>query len=61
MIIFAESISRYMQVQPDISSKTSIGVPVVTDEIVGMPDDCVSVESFFSTLRQAVKDHYENL
>lgn len=50
-----------MQVQPDISSKTSIGVPVVTDEIVGMPDDCVSVENFFSTLRQAVKDHYENL
>lgn len=50
-----------MQVQPDISSKTSMGVPVVTDEIVGMPDDCVSVESFFSTLRQAVKDHYENL
>ena len=52
---------KYMQVQPIISSHNSSDNAAMKDEVVGMPDDCVSVESFFSVLRQAVKEHYENL
>ena len=50
-----------MQVQPDISTPNSTIAPAIDDEIVGMPDDCVSIDSFFSVLRQAVKEHYDNL
>ena len=50
-----------MQVQSDVSNQFFSVVPPMTDETVSMPDDCVSVESFFSILRQAVKEHWKNL
>ena len=50
-----------MQVQSDVSNQIFSVVPPMTVETVSMPDDYVSVDSFFSVLRQAVKDHWDNL
>ena len=49
-----------MQVQTDILNHFFSDNSAMKNEIVGMPVDCVSIDSFFSILRQAVKKCYEN-
>lgn len=58
---FCRIKSQKMQVQLYVSNQTSSDSFAMKDEIVGIPDDCVSVENFFSVLRQAVKEHYDSL